>query len=144
VWRWVEVDPFGRRIYCAEDVWRAKVARRPELGRNEPAVRFALSAPDAIFFDQRSSAIRLAGGSSAAIMHYVTSGSVRLPSGDHPALVSVVVKLLDDEDRGETVGYVQTAYVTFRVLPRLQLVWGTPRNPGERNEADEGAGHGQD
>ena len=88
--------------------------------------------------------MRLAEGSGAAIMHYVASGSVRLPTGDLPALVSVVVKLLDEAGSGMTVGYVQTAYVTFRILPRLQLVWGRPRNPGERSETDGDAGHEQE
>jgi hypothetical protein len=135
VWRWVETDVFGRRIYCAEDVWQTKLAQRPELGSNEGSVRAALRSPDAIFFDQRSSAVRLAQGSAAAIMHYVGSGSLRVSAGELPALVSVVVKLLEEPASSGTVGYVQTAYVTFRILPRLQLVWGTPKNPGEQRES---------
>ena len=135
VWRWVEVDPFGRRIYCAEDVWQAKLAKRPELGPNEEAIRAALREPDAIYYDQRSSAARLAQGSEAAIMHYVGMCEVRVRSGEMPALVSVVVKLLNEPSETGTVGYVQTAWVTFRILTRLQLVWGAVRNPGEQHES---------
>jgi len=108
-WRWVETDPFGRLIYCAEDVWRTKVQQRPEIGPNEQAVRTAVRFPDAIYYDQRSSAVRQAQGSSASIMHFVGAGSVRVPEGLLPALVSVVVKLLEAPTAGGEVGYVQTA-----------------------------------
>ena len=122
MWRWTEVDPFGHTIYCAEETWRRKTAQRSGLGAHEAAVRAAIHDPQGVYFDPLSTAnTRERGNPAALMMHYI---GVTLPRGKFAGhRLSVVVKWRPEAASGRFTGYVQTAYATSRVLPRLQLHW---------------------
>ena len=86
------------------------------------APRAARRDPQAIYFDSRSTvSTRERGNPAAMMMHYI---GVLLPHGKFSGhRMSVVVKWLPEAASGRFTGYVQTAYATSRVLPRLQLHW---------------------
>lgn len=129
-WRWIETDPFGHRIYCAKDVWASKSDERRELISHEDAIRSTVRDPDSVFFDPASRTRPRPGGSAlATIVHYYSLGRTH---GRHAGnYVSVVVKWLSGSpSNGNALarspgirGYVQTMYLSGRILPRLQLVW---------------------
>jgi hypothetical protein len=142
-WRWVETDPWGLAVHCAEVVWTAKVRQHPDIAAHEAAIRATVRAPDAVYDDPASTArLRPTGGRVATIQHYVGRG--RLPG--HPrVLVTVVVKVLREPPApaaaspgapGDVpavamvtvaVGYVQTTYLASHLPSRLHLRWS--RNP---------------
>ena len=122
MWRWTEVDPFGHTIYCSEETWQRKTVQRSDLAAHEAAVRAAIRNPQGVYFDSRSTVnTRERGNPAAVMMHYI---GVVLPHGRLSGhRMSVVVKWLPEAASGRFTGYVQTAYATSRVLPRLQLHW---------------------
>jgi hypothetical protein len=124
-WRWADVDPFGRTIWCGERQWAEHVEIRPELVTHEAAVRETLRDPDAIYYDERSTAERrLRGNPQAVMLHYVAAG--RTSGRQTGNLVCVVVKLLSDPATGAVQGFVSSMYFPDTPQPRVQLVWRGP------------------
>ena len=122
MWRWAEVDPFGHTIYCSEETWQRKTAQRSDLAAHEAVVRAAIRDPQGIYFDSRSTVnTRKRGNPAAVMMHYIGVGMTHGRFSGHR--MSIVVKWLPEAATGRFTGYVQTAYATSRVLPRLQLHW---------------------
>jgi hypothetical protein len=121
--RWVEVDPWGHRVACAESVWATKAGVRAELALHEGEIRATVHDPDRLYLDWASTTRRAVGGRlSALIVHYVTEGRTRGKWAGN--LIDVVVKWLDEGD--EVRGYVHTVYLPGQVRPRLQLWWRRP------------------
>jgi hypothetical protein len=120
--RWTEVDRWGTLVSCANETWARKLAQRPELARNEDAVRETVRDPDAVLFDDFSTARREAlERSPGFVMHYIGGSRAREPHGDK--LVCVVVKWLPTTERTTVEGFVSTAYLAADLQPRLTLFW---------------------
>lgn len=122
VWRWVETDPWGLVIRCAEAVWAVKVRQHSELLAHEGAIRATLRDPHQVLDDPRSTAkLEPRSGVSGAVRHYVGVGrTTGLYAG---CVVDIVVKVLRDPVTEHAIGYVQTAFLTRRLSPRLHLQW---------------------
>jgi hypothetical protein len=85
--------------------------------------------PDEVYYDAASTAaLHPAGGATALIFHDVGRGSAPTARGPAPALVDVVVKVRRKPGDASPMGYVQTMYMTSRILPRLQLHWRRARD----------------
>jgi hypothetical protein len=129
-WRWIERDPFGRRIFCSEEKWAAKVEFRDGLEAHEDSLRSTLRDPDQVYFDPGSTAAtreRSGGNPEAQVLHYVSAG--RTHGHQQGNLVVVVVKFVPDPSTGETVGFVLSMLLPNRLSRRLQLRWERGRSP---------------
>ena len=123
--RWVEVDPWGHPVECAEAVWAAKAAQRPELVEHEAEIRATVRDPDRLYLDWESAVVRAvrSGDPRVAIVHYVSEH--RAHGRQAGNLLTVVVKWLGEASAVR--GYVHTAYLPNRLQARLQLRWRRPR-----------------
>jgi len=121
-WRWIEADPWGLAIHCAEGVWRAKAQQHPEIAAYEAEIRATVRGPDRVYFDPRSTAmLQPEGEASGVVLHYV--GVNRTHGIYARSFVDVIVKVLRTPSTGAVAGYFQSAFLPRVLHPRLQLRW---------------------
>jgi hypothetical protein len=114
--RWEEVDPWGTPVRCTEDVWEAKIARHPELIAHEAEIRATVSQPHWVFIDTAGRP-RPSGLPRAVILHYYGVG--RTHGRQEGNYLAVIVKRLAAAGGSDAEAYLESAYTTNRVLPRL-------------------------
>ncbi len=113
---WTVTDPRGLNVTFTSDVWLAVLAKHPDFGEFFNAIATTIQEPEAIYFDPDSTPQRPEG---IRMFLYYRSGLLSGKLADKRTAVVVKVVI---EQNGEQ-GYVQTAYPSERILPRLVRQW---------------------
>jgi hypothetical protein len=113
---WMVTDLRGLDITLTDDVWQAIVSKHRELLPYSDAVRLTAQDPDEIYLDPESTARRTTG---AKIYWYYKSQLFTGKLADKYTVV--LVKVISEI--GGNQGYVQSAWASSRIQPRLVLEW---------------------
>ena len=125
MWRWIEIDPWGHAIHCAEAVWRQKVEgeRRDELIAHESAILEVIHDPDEVYREPvATERTRLLGNPDAEVVHFAGYG--RCHGKFVGNAIVIVVKWLPEPRLQEVVGFVRSMWIADSLrLSKLQLQW---------------------